>query len=175
MTEYTEFKKALQKLSKSMEKDCEDVALVKSTIQGINSMVDGLIRIAKCRQGKPTCPPGKLLNPKTGRCIQDTLANRKKLGLQKSPKSCPPGKTVNPKTGRCITKPKSKTQKKNTSKQVTKKTEKVDNLKTQPISKYYQKQYEKYMKPSSKADIQDAFFEEVKEKPKKKHTYNLRR
>ena len=38
------------------------------------------------------CPEGKILNPKTGRCIK-----------VKSPRPpCPPGKILNPKTGRCI-------------------------------------------------------------------------
>ena len=30
---------------------------------------------------KKECPQGKLLNPKTNRCINDNPANRKKLGL----------------------------------------------------------------------------------------------
>jgi len=47
-------------------------------------------------------------------------------------------------------------------------------LNTPPISKYYQKQYEKYMKPLVKDDIQDAFFEKVKSEPEKTHRYNLR-
>ena len=126
MEDYTEFKQALQKLSKDMESKCEDVSLVKSTISGINNMVDVLIGMANCKQSKVTCPPGKL---------------------------------VNPKTGRCITKPK---------------TLKKDKSKKPPVSKYYQKQYEKYMKPSDKGDIQEAFFEKVVEKPTKKHSYNLR-
>ena len=37
------------------------------------------------------CPPGKEINPKTGRCIKI-----------KTQKVCPPGKEINPKTGRCI-------------------------------------------------------------------------
>jgi len=41
-----------------------------------------------------------------------------------------------------------------------------------PISKYYQKQYEKYMKPSVKDDIQDAFFEKVKSEPEKERSIN---
>ena len=62
------------------------------------------------------CPPGKIYNPKTGRCIKDTPANRKKVGIElkrasKKPskqkdvvteQECPPGKLYNPKTGRCI-------------------------------------------------------------------------
>ena len=42
------------------------------------------------------CPPGKVVNPKTGRCIKMKLRS----GTVK--KECPPGKVVNPKTGRCI-------------------------------------------------------------------------
>jgi hypothetical protein len=51
------------------------------------------------------CPEGKILNPKTGRCIlikknKTTFKNLPKL--PKSPKKCPEGKVLNPKTGRCI-------------------------------------------------------------------------
>jgi serine/threonine protein kinase len=51
---------------------------------------------------KPTkeCPPGKVHNPLTGRCI--------KIKEPKS-KECPPGKERNPKTGRCVTIKDSKT------------------------------------------------------------------
>ena len=35
------------------------------------------------------CPPGKVLNPKTNRCIKEKP-------------ECPPGKVLNPKTKRCI-------------------------------------------------------------------------
>ena len=55
------------------------------------------------------CPEGKVLNPKTGRCI---LTKNKKKSLERSkssplkqpkePKACPEGKILNPKTGRCI-------------------------------------------------------------------------
>ena len=45
-------------------------------------------------------------------------------------------------------------------------------LNTPPISKYYQKQYEKYMKPLVKDDIQDAFFEKVKSEPEKERSIN---
>jgi len=38
------------------------------------------------------CPPGKELNPKTGRCIK----------IKSLKKECLPGKEINPKTGRCI-------------------------------------------------------------------------
>jgi len=46
------------------------------------------------------CPEGKILNPKTNRCI--------KLKEIKEDKKCPEGKILNPKTNRCI-KPKPKT------------------------------------------------------------------
>jgi hypothetical protein len=36
------------------------------------------------------CPPGKVRNPDTKRCVK-----------VKTPKPCPPGKVRNPKTGRC--------------------------------------------------------------------------
>ena len=46
---------------------------------------------------KKICPKGKILNPKTNRCIID----RKKVKSNKK-KKCPPGKILNPKTNRCI-------------------------------------------------------------------------
>jgi len=49
------------------------------------------------------CPEGKVLNPKTGRCI--LIKNKNLLVIKppvKSPKKCPEGKVLNPKTGRCI-------------------------------------------------------------------------
>ena len=56
-----------------------------------------------------TCPPGKVINPKTGRCVIDRSL--------KKPRTCPPGKVINPKTDRCVKKKikfivKSKTQSK---------------------------------------------------------------
>ena len=39
------------------------------------------------------CPEGKVINPKTGRCVKVKVVSVKK---------CPAGKEVNPKTGRCI-------------------------------------------------------------------------
>ena len=64
------------------------------------------------------CPPGKEINPKTGRCIKIKTQKTKKIRLEKVrkakiskkkmekleqiPKTCPPGKELNLKTGRCI-------------------------------------------------------------------------
>ena len=36
---------------------------------------------------KKTCPSGKILNPKTNRCINDTSANRKRIKLSSKPKN----------------------------------------------------------------------------------------
>lgn len=57
-----------------------------------------------------TCPPGKILNPKTGRCV--LLKHAAKYAIKadenqvdkdaKKPIECPPGKILNPKTGRCV-------------------------------------------------------------------------
>ena len=57
-----------------------------------------------------SCPEGKVLNPKTGRCIKKE--NLEKLTKKTAPtepvkpviKECPEGKVLNPKTGRCIKK-----------------------------------------------------------------------
>jgi hypothetical protein len=47
------------------------------------------------------CAPGYIRNPKTKRCIQDTAANRKRLGLDPAP--CPSTSPLrNPATGRCL-------------------------------------------------------------------------
>jgi hypothetical protein len=52
------------------------------------------------------CPSGKILNPKTNRCINDkTKKNKTKKNNSPSKtykKYCPEGKMRNPKTGRCI-------------------------------------------------------------------------
>ena len=51
----------------------------------------------KINTKKKKCPPGKILNTKTNRCI----INRKKSKNTKK-KKCPPGKVLNTKTNRCI-------------------------------------------------------------------------
>lgn len=65
-------------------------------------------------QKKPiNCPPGKVLNPKTNRCIKvkpdkpirQAIKERKdklEQELRNITKICPPGKVLNPDTGRCI-------------------------------------------------------------------------
>ena len=53
------------------------------------------------------CPDGKIMNPKTGRCVSINGPTGKKLLASKKPKTpkrkdCPDGKIMNPKTGRCV-------------------------------------------------------------------------
>ena len=45
-----------------------------------------------------TCPQGKILNPKTNRCVKDKSTKK----VLTSVKSCPQGKILNPKTNRCV-------------------------------------------------------------------------
>jgi len=57
-----------------------------------------------------SCPEGKVLNPKTGRCIKkenlEKQTKKTQPGVPGKPsiKECPEGKVLNPKTGRCIKK-----------------------------------------------------------------------
>ena len=45
------------------------------------------------------CPPGKILNPKTNRCVD----SKGKIGKAIVGKTeCPEGTILNPKTGRCV-------------------------------------------------------------------------
>jgi hypothetical protein len=52
------------------------------------------------------CPAGKIINPKSGRCVdrdgkkgKEILRSRRK---KSSTKKCPVGKIMNPKSGRCV-------------------------------------------------------------------------
>lgn len=67
----------------------------------------------KPTQKSTECPPGKIRNPKTGRCVKEKQVKEcppgKVLNTKtgrcvkaKEPKECPPGKVRNPKTGRCV-------------------------------------------------------------------------
>lgn len=81
---------------------------------------------------KKKCPEGKKLNPKTGRCI-----NKPKTKSKSKSKKCPKGKVRNPKTGRCVNKPKPKSLKKKEVKKppiFNKKTKKF-----MPYKEYFQK------------------------------------
>ena len=49
------------------------------------------------------CPAGKVLNPKTGRCVKKCGSNQERnKDTGKCEKKCPEGKEINPKTGRCV-------------------------------------------------------------------------
>ena len=92
---------------------------------------------------KKDCPPGKVRNPKSGRCINDP-ALKKTATKKKSPKAketksnkskspCPPGKVRNPKSGRCINEKKTATKKKSPKAKATKKkSPKVKSLSNSP-------------------------------------------
>ena len=58
-------------------------------------------------KAEKTCPPGKELNPLTGRCINIKTKTQKNIKI-KAVKTCPPGKELNPLTGRCINTKKNK-------------------------------------------------------------------
>ena len=146
MSDFTEFKDVLNGFEKSIEYECSDPDLINSIFKDIRDMVEPMIQkrderikelgnkpspkvlpepVVKPEVEKPekVCPPGKIVNPKTGRCInkpkEKTHKNRgrprknvdKPEQTEKPKKECPPGKIVNPKTGRCINKPKEKTHK----------------------------------------------------------------
>jgi len=72
----------------------------------LNPKTGRCILIKNATKKSPTspkkCPEGKVLNPKTGRCILIKNATKKSPTSPTSPKKCPEGKVLNPKTGRCI-------------------------------------------------------------------------
>jgi len=65
-------------------------------------VIKSINKLHKSPKSPKKCPDGKVLNPKTGRCILIKNATKKSPTLPKSPKKCPDGKVLNPKTGRCI-------------------------------------------------------------------------
>lgn len=293
MSDFTEFKKVLTDFEKELKPECEDVVLVYSTFRDIREMVELMIQsrdkrikelenksspkvsqetVEKPPTDKPKkeCPPGKIVNPKTGRCINKPKERtQKRRGRPKKfdkpleedepkpTKECPPGKIINPKTGRCINKPKEKTQKrrgrpkksmapepetgpmstpeksmnfdealehirtngkpgsyrsfmngikkkfgitlkydnhgddyavpdlyfmkgkKECSREEMEKVQQyvidtAEKSKSSPVSKYHQKQYEKFLKTTDKDDLKEAFVEKVEPEPEKLPRYNLR-
>ena len=102
------YKNALD-LEKSIKSIIKKTNMSKSNINEIAES-DPVVILKKCPEGKvlnpktdrcikkktekvKKCPEGKVLNPKTGRCIKKKTEKVKK---------CPEGKVLNPKTGRCI-------------------------------------------------------------------------
>jgi len=90
----------------------------KNHISDFNSLIDTPptpppLSLLKTQKTPINCPPGKVLNPKTGRCInvkpektvrQILRENKEALEqeLRNITKECPPGKVLNPDTGRCV-------------------------------------------------------------------------
>ncbi len=118
------------------------------------------------------CPPGKVLNPKTNRCVKEPVVKVEKITKPKEQpkkepkekleqkqivkeKECPPGKVLNPKTNRCIkepvVKPKKEPKEKIEQKQIVKEKEcppgKVLNPKTNRCIKEPVVKVEKITKP----------------------------
>ena len=152
MSDLLDFEKNLTEIEEELKSECENSYIIENNFIAIRDMIEVLIlkrdaRIKELesklksspkvspepvKQNEPSedkpkkeCPPGKILNPKTGRCInkpkektQKRRGRPKKFdkpeeqGEPKPEKECPPGKILNPKTGRCINKSKEKTQKK---------------------------------------------------------------
>ena len=85
---------------------CKDAKKNTSTKDGSGDVAKAVRK--SITKSPKKCPEGKVLNPKTGRCILIKNATKKSPKLPKSPKSpkspkkCPEGKVLNPKTGRCI-------------------------------------------------------------------------
>ena len=80
-----------------VRKDAKPDTSIDSNMNNVNSPIKS--------PSPKKCPEGKILNPKTGRCILIKNANaviNKSPKSPKSPKKCPEGKVLNPKTGRCI-------------------------------------------------------------------------
>jgi hypothetical protein len=91
----------------SFNKGMRILIYVKKPVYDINMHIIQTPEYVSFGKSPKNCEDGKVLNPKTGRCIKVKLpkaakaaaALQKKLGVDKQ---CPPGKVLNPKTGRCI-------------------------------------------------------------------------
>ena len=73
-----------------------DVATDAADVNDVNDVNDVDIKKVVATKSPKKCKEGKVLNPKTGRCVLN------KASVVKSPKKCKDGKVLNPKTGRCI-------------------------------------------------------------------------
>ena len=85
--------------------------------------------------------------------LEKQLKKSPKKSPEKSPKKCPEGKVLNPKTNRCI---KIKEKKKSTPK---KRGRPKKSVKKETVSKYHQKQYEKFVEKTDRDDLKEAFVE----------------
>ena len=246
MGDYDEFKKVLSDFEKELKPECEDVVLVYSTFRDIRDMVEKMVQSRdkrikelegrsspKVSQGladkppteKPEkeCPPGKILNPKTGRCINKPKEKthkkrgRPKKSVSAEPEQMPsPTPMSNPKQEKSMNfdealehirttgKPGSYRSfmngikkkfgitlkydnhgddyavpdlyfmkgKKECSREEMEKVQQyvidtAEKSKSPPVSKYHQKQYEKFMKTTDKDDLKEAFVEKSEPEPEK--------
>jgi hypothetical protein len=78
MSDYDEFKKVINGFEKSIEYECSDPGLINSIFKDIRDMVEAMVqkrdkelesKSSPKNKPKKECPPGKIVNPKTGRCI----------------------------------------------------------------------------------------------------------
>ena len=98
------------KLSKAIKTTPKQKVVIKLEPEPVKEQVKELVP-EPVKQVSKSCPEGKELNPKTGRCVKTKTQKerkRKKEKVEPMRKTCPEGKELNPKTGRCV---KSKTQK----------------------------------------------------------------
>jgi len=86
--------KNIQKKERSLLKNITSIPYKKPEYKSIEVKNKSLIPKTKISKNKE-CPEGKILNPKTKRCILTK-------NLNKEDKKCPEGKILNPKTKRCI-------------------------------------------------------------------------
>lgn len=258
MSDYDNFKDVINGFEKKLKPECEDLFLVHSTFRDIRDMVETMIQsrdkrikelagksspkaphisVEKPTTDKPTtdkpekvCPPGKIVNPKTGRCInkpkEKTHKNRgrpKKTFV--APPETMPSHYKKPSSEKSTSlsfdealehirtngKPGSYRTFMNGIKKKFGITLKYDNhgddyaapdlyfmkgkkecsraemervmkyvidtaekSKSPPVSKYHQKQYEKFVKSTNKDNLKEAFVEKKPEEPEKEQRYNLR-
>ena len=239
MSDYDEFKKVINGFEKSIEYECSDPGLINSIFKDIRDMVEAMVqkrdkelesKSSPKNKPKKECPPGKIVNPKTGRCINKPKEKtQKKRGLPKKsvssePEQMPSSNPLSPPKQeksmnfdealehiRTTGKPGSYRSfmngikkkfgitlkydnhgddyavpdlyfmkgKKECSREEMEKVQQyvidtAEKSKSSPVSKYHQKQYEKFLKTTDKDDLKEAFVEKKPEEPEKKPRYNLR-
>ena len=87
MSDFTEFKDVLNGFEKELRYECENPLSVNLMIKDIKDMVETMVQkrderikelegksspkkpVTSVEKPKKECPPGKIINPKTGRCI----------------------------------------------------------------------------------------------------------
>ena len=67
-----------------------------------NRCIKDVKAVKDVKDVKKECPEGKVLNPKTNRCIKAVKNVKNVKSVKSVKKECPEGKVLNPKTNRCI-------------------------------------------------------------------------